>query len=86
MPVQDTERGRQGSMATLLAEVSERAGPKPSREEAERLRLEVRGVPCPWPALTNPLTHPGSSSLHAECVAGQISWRTGLHVPYSACG
>lgn len=40
--LQDTERGRQSSMATLLAEVSERAGPKPSREEAERLRSEVR--------------------------------------------
>ena len=43
---QDTERGRQASMATLLAEVSERAGPKPSREEAERLRQEVRPAPC----------------------------------------
>ena len=32
-------------MATLLAEVSDRAGPKPSREEAERLRAEVRRLP-----------------------------------------
>ena len=29
-------------MTTLLAEVSERAGPKPSREEADRLKQEVR--------------------------------------------
>ena len=43
---QDTERGRQASMTTLLAEVSERAGPKPSREEAERLKQEVRGCPA----------------------------------------
>ena len=38
---QDTERGRQASINTLLAEVSERAFPKPSREEAERLKQEV---------------------------------------------
>ncbi|KAK9909926.1 hypothetical protein WJX75_009604 [Coccomyxa subellipsoidea] len=38
--VQDTERGRQSSINTLLAEVSERAYPKPSREEADRLKQE----------------------------------------------
>ncbi len=38
---QDTERGRQSSINTLLAEVSERAYPKPSREETDRLKLEV---------------------------------------------
>lgn len=38
---QDTERGRQASMTTLLAEVSERAHPRPSREEADRLKQEV---------------------------------------------
>lgn len=31
-------------MTTLLAEVSERATPKPSREEAERLKHEVRAL------------------------------------------
>jgi hypothetical protein len=40
--MQDTERGRQSSMTTLLAEVSERAIPKPTREEAERIKQEVR--------------------------------------------
>ena len=38
---QDSERGRQSSMTTLLAEVSERGQPKPSREEADRLKRDV---------------------------------------------
>ena len=38
---QDSERGRQSSLTTLLAEVSERGMPKPSREEAERLKRDV---------------------------------------------
>lgn len=42
---QDTERGRQSSINTLLAEVSERAYPKPSREEADRLKQEVSLLP-----------------------------------------
>ncbi|CAL5219491.1 g1332 [Coccomyxa viridis] len=38
--IQDAERGRQSSLTTLLAEVNERGQPKPSREEAERLRRD----------------------------------------------
>ena len=38
---QDSERGRQSSLTTLLAEVSERGMPKPSREEADRLKRDV---------------------------------------------
>ncbi|BDA42758.1 probable serine/threonine-protein kinase OSR1 at N-terminal half [Coccomyxa sp. Obi] len=38
--VQDTERGRQSSINTLLAEVSERSYPKLSREDADRLKQE----------------------------------------------
>ncbi|CAK0760674.1 hypothetical protein CVIRNUC_002790 [Coccomyxa viridis] len=38
--VQDSERGRQSSLTTLLAEVSERGQPKPSREEADRLKRD----------------------------------------------
>ena len=48
---QDAERGRQSSLTTLLAEVSERGMPKPSREEADRLKRDVR-TPLPHlPAL-----------------------------------
>ena len=39
---QDLERGRQSNLTTLLAEVSERGMPKPSREEADRLKRDVR--------------------------------------------
>ena len=39
--MQDSERGRQSSLTTLLAEVSERGMPKPSREEADRLKRDV---------------------------------------------
>ena len=46
---QDTERGRQSSINTLLAEVSERAYPKPSREETDRLKLEV--ISCLTPSI-----------------------------------
>ena len=38
---QDAERGRQSNLTTLLAEVNERDRPKPSREEAERLKHDV---------------------------------------------
>ena len=43
---QDAERGRQSSLTTLLAEVSERGMPKPSREEADRLKRDVRLSPA----------------------------------------
>ena len=42
--LQDSERGRQSSLTTLLAEVSERGQPKPSREEADRLKRDVSSL------------------------------------------
>lgn len=39
--LQDTERGKTASMTVLLQELQERQASKPSREEQERLRLEV---------------------------------------------
>ena len=42
--LQDTERGKTASMTVLLHELQERQASKPSREEQERLRLEVS--PC----------------------------------------
>ena len=39
--LQDTERGKTASMTVLLQQAQERHAAKPSREEHERLRLEV---------------------------------------------
>jgi hypothetical protein len=44
--LQDTERGKTASMTVLLQELQERQASKPSREEQERLRLEVRHRSC----------------------------------------
>ena len=60
--IQDTERGRQSSINTLLAEVSERSYPKLSREETERLRQEVSLIPspaslCQTPVAAAPVKH-----------------------------
>lgn len=48
--LQDTERGKTASMTVLLQELQERQAGKPSREEQERLRQEVRsyGVDKFW--------------------------------------
>ncbi len=44
--LQDAERGKTASMTVLLQELQERQASKPSREEQERLRLEVRHCSC----------------------------------------
>lgn len=45
--LQDTERGKTASMTVLLQQAQERHAAKPSREDHERLRLEVSfAVPC----------------------------------------
>lgn len=63
---QDAERGRQSSLTTLLAEVSERGKPKPSREEADRLKRDVRTLLplcllCSTPAPSWPMEYVHSS-------------------------
>lgn len=58
--LQDTERGKTASMTVLLQQAQERLGAKPSREEHERQRLEVR--------------HPVTGIRHAMYNFSMITW------------
>ena len=49
--LQDTERGKTASMAVLLQQAQERQAGKPSREDHERLRLEVGRCCSPYSTL-----------------------------------
>ena len=63
--LQDTERGKTASMTVLLQELQERQASKPSREEQERLRLEVRHRSC-----CQPVCFPGLHRAHIHsCIA-----------------
>ena len=50
--VVDSERGKGASLSALLAEHADRLASRPSKEEHDRLRAEVR--PPPLPLLADP--------------------------------
>ncbi|KAK9817257.1 hypothetical protein WJX72_011944 [[Myrmecia] bisecta] len=85
--VQDTERGKQASLNTLLQEVAERHTQRPSREEHEKVKAEVAHLKDDNLKLKDSSSHPSSRRFCGQQHIGvPLRWQRCVRASDAALG